>query len=556
MTAKPGRLAVPSLLLALTAVVSALAQVVPLTPATAPSSPPVIRISRRGGQPPSPPRKLEPLAQPQDIVPPSKDLDGPDIFPPSFSEPLGCGVPVTLPDVLKLAVLANLDIEQARVAVARAQIGVRRASAAYLPNVAIGALYTTHEGTIQNAAGNISVVNRDSLFVGLGTGLTFSLGEAIYALPQARNLLLAARWGETRVVNNTLLQVSDAYFNVLRARRQMARLDETLEFLASDQESALRGDSRGLLPLIKAFVRAGTALPSDQARVEADVVRRTAERSRAAEDVRVAAAELSRLLHIDPSIFLLPVEDYRWPLPIAGEAWHCQPMDVLVGQALRARPELAENAALVEASLARYRAAQWRPLLPTFITNLSHGGFGGGPQVVGRTATGGNVMGTSGVIADFGPRTDIDLGVQWRFEGLGLGNLYQIRDRRLQVQQAQLRQLALQDAVVSQVVQAVEQIRRAKERVDLVRAGLYDEQNRPNGAIYRSLRLNFVRIKGGQGLPLEVLDSTRRLSDVLQAYSDALSDYDRARVRLLVALGFPPAALLDPECVPPPPEPH
>jgi outer membrane protein TolC len=57
--------------------------------------------------------------------------------------------------------------------------------------------------------------------------------------------------------------------------------------------------------------------------------------------------------------------------------------------------------------------------------------------------------------------------------------------------------------------------------------------------------LNFVRIKGGQGLPLEVLDSTRRLSDVLLVYADALSDYDRARMRLLVALGLPTANLVD-----------
>jgi outer membrane protein TolC len=475
-------------------------------------------------------------------MPPVKE---PEIYPPTFPPGLDCAVPVTLDDVLKLAILANIDIELARITVERARINIRRATVRFLPNLAIGSVYTMHDGTIQNTLGNISNVNRDSLFVGLGSTLVAPIGEAIYVIPEARQQLQAARFGQTRVMNDTLLRVAEAYFAVLRARRQVARLDETIEFLTSEQESALRGQSKGLLPLIKAFVKAGTALPSDQARVEADVVRRMGERVRALEDVRTASAELARLLHLDASLFLYPVEDYRKPLDIPGDVLSREPVEKLITQALRSRPELGENNALIEAALARYRAAQFRPLLPNVIANVSYGGFGGGPEVVGRTRTGTNILSNSGVIKDYGPRTDIDLGLQWRLEGLGLGNIYQVRDRRLQLQEFQLRNLQLQDTVVSQVVSAVEQVRRARERIELITAGLFDEQGRPVGTVYRSLRLNFLRIKGGQGLPLEVLDSTRRLSDVLLVYADALSDYDRARMRLLVALGLPTANLVD-----------
>jgi len=474
-------------------------------------------------------------------MPAVKELE---IYPASFPPGLDCAVAVTLEDVLKLAILSNLDVELARVAVERARINVRRTTARFLPNLALGSVYTLHDGTLQATQGNIQNVNRDSLFVGLGSVWVVPLGEAIYALPEARQQLQAARFGQTRVLNDTLLRVAEAYFAVLRARRQVARFDETIDFLTSEQESPLRGESKGLLPLIKAFVKAGTALPSDQARVEADVVRRMGERVRALEDVRTASAELARLLHLDASLFLYPVEDYRKPLEIPGDALSREPIEKLITQALRSRPEIGENNALIEAALARYRAAQARPLLPNVIANVSYGGFGGGPEIVGRTRTGANRFGNSGVISDFGPRTDIDLGLQWRLDGLGLGNLYQVRDRRLQVQEVQLRNLLIQDAVIAQVVSAVEQIRRARERIELITAGLFDEQGRPVGTVYRSLRLNFVRIKGGQGLPLEVLDSTRRLTDVLGVYADALSDYDRARMRLLVALGVPTAELV------------
>jgi hypothetical protein len=49
-----------------------------------------------------------------------------------------------------------------------------------------------------------------------------------------------------------------------------------------------------------------------------------------------------------------------------------------------------------------------------------------------------------------------------------------------------------------------------------------------------------------------VLDSTRRLGDVLTEYANALSDYDQARFRLLVALGMPPQGLVDPRLLPQP----
>src|SRR5262249_60301432 len=138
---------------------------------------------------------------------------------------------------------------------------------------------------------------------------------------QARQLLEAAQHGQARVTLDTLVRVADAYFAVLRARRQLARLDEVLDMLTSERDDPLRGNHKGLLPVIKAFRIAGTALPSAQARVEADVVRRHGERIRALEDVRVASAELARLLHLNPAYFLLPVEDYRFPLKRPGEDW-------------------------------------------------------------------------------------------------------------------------------------------------------------------------------------------------------------------------------------------
>jgi outer membrane protein TolC len=488
-----------------------------------------------------------------------KDQDGngkktlPDVplMPQDYPGGLYPGIPVTLPDVLKLAVLSNLDVAQANLAVERARVAVLRANAQFLPNLSLGVQHQSHDGTIQKTEGNIIDVDRDSLFVGGGPTITLPFSRALFGPGQARQLLEAAVQGQARVTLETLVRVADAYFAVLRARRQLARLDEVLDMLTSERDDPLRGNSKGLLPLIKAFVRAGTALPSDQARVEADVVRRHGERIRALEDVRVASAELARLLHLNPGYFLLPVEDYRFPLQLPGEAWYKTPVEELIAQALRARPELAESQALIEAAILRYRQAKYEPLLPTVQAGLSYGGFGGGPELK-RNPRGTTFFGDSGNIRNFDSRTDLDLAVVWRLENMGVGNAARIRDARLQTQQAEVRLRFLQDLVVTQVVQSMESVQRGEARYRVYRAGLFDDEGKPAGAVYNSLRLNFIRIKGGQGLPLEVLDSTRRHSDVLQGYADTLSDYDRARFRLLLALALPMEALIDPAKMPSP----
>jgi outer membrane protein TolC len=464
-------------------------------------------------------------------------------------------VAVTLLDALRVAALANLDIAQARAIVEQVQAARLRADVAILPNATAGANYVYHTGHIQRTEGNVINVNRDSLFVGGGPNLSFGLSEALFGPPVARAVVFAAEAGAARVTNDTLLAVADAYFAILRARRRVARIDETLDFLTSGQRIELRGNSPGLLPLIRAFVANGAALPSDQARVEVEVERRLEERSAALQDLRVAMAELARLLHQDPTVLLWPLEDFRVPMPLPGDTWAEQDIVALVEEALRNRPDLAEQRALVRAALGRLRTAQYRPLLPNAILSYNAGEFGGGPPVVGLTRTGGLVFGHSGQIANMGPRTDFDVSLVWRLQNLGFGNLAEVREQRALHEQSVLRLELTADRVASQVVQAQEQVLRSRERVWRTRASLYDESGQPAGVVFRSVRLNFLRIRGGEGRPLEVLDSIRSLNDVLEAYGGDLTDYERSRFRLLVALGLPARALLDPQCMPLPPAP-
>ncbi len=473
--------------------------------------------------------------------------------PPGIAKPAlfaEGALPIDLPTALRLAQTSNLDIAQARQTVQVARAALERARSQVLPSVTGGSTFVDHEGRIQQAVGNILNSNRNSLFVGGGQSVAFQFSEAIFTTLAARQVVDAAQAGVQRVTNDTLLTVAEAYFTVLRARRRLARAEETLVFLTSDQPAESRGKSKGLLPLIRDFVEVGgrDALVADLARVQVEVLRRREERTAAYQDYRVAAADLARLLRLDPQTPLVPVEDFRHPLDLPGADWLGRDLEALVVAALSNRPELAENQALVRAALDRVRAAQLRPLLPGVVLNYSAGGFGGGPNFLSKESTKGLGIGTrmtpSGWISDFGGRADFDVSLVWRLQNLGFGNQAEVREQRALQRQAELRQIQLQDRVVTQVVQAHELVQRGAERLDITRSALLDPKGQPEGPVYRSLRLNFDRIRGAEGRPLEVLDSIRGLNDLLEAYYQAMTDYERARFRLLIALGLPPETLL------------
>jgi outer membrane protein TolC len=521
-------------------------------------------IPKKQAAPPEtlPPPKVAPMPNREA---PRIQVASPELaaYPTALPERL---VPITLPAALQLAELANLDIAQAREVVNQARAVQMRANATALPTIATGALYNHHEGQIQKTEGNIETINRDSLWVSTAPIATFQLVEAIYNPLIARRLLAASQAGLRRTSNDTMFAVADAYFTLLRARRRIARIDDTMSFLASDAPSPLRAQSRGLLPLVRNIVEVGgkDAFRSDLERVRVEILRRQEELAGAYQDLIVASAELARLLHLDPEIVLFPAEDFRVPMPLAGDAWTYQSVEDLVRVAMSNRPELAENQALVEAALQRVRTAKYRPLMPTLAVGYNWGGFGGGPSIIGPTIVPGSNPpksvtqtgnGSSGHIDNFDTRTEFDAAIVWRLQNLGFGNLAEVREQQALYRQAQLRQIQIADRVIAQVVQADQQVLGWRRRVDITRASLFGPNGELVGDVFQSLRLNFERIRGAEGRPLEVLDSIRSLNDLLEAYGSAMSDYERARFRLLVVVGIPPVDMLPGAPKQPPPAP-
>jgi hypothetical protein len=163
-------------------------------------------------------------------------------------------------------------------------------------------------------------------------------------------------------------------------------------------------------------------------------------------------------------------------------------------------------------------------------------------------------FGSSGTWRHFNTRTDLDLGLYWRFQNMGFGDLAAIRANQAIHRQAELRRIQIYERVVTEVLQAQEQVRGWRERLRILSESLFDSQGNANGPVFQSIRLNFDRIRGVPGTrPLEVLDSIRGLNDMLEAYGQAVTEYERARFRLMTTLGVPGQGLQLPAPNSPPP---
>ena len=298
------------------------------------------------------------------------------------------------------------------------------------------------------------------------------------------------------------MQVALAYLELVQSQGRVA----------ITQQAVTNADK--LVRLVESRVKAGTAPPADGLRAKIELAERRRQRLVAEESVRVASAELVRLLRLDPAVTLFPIEGEPTTVcMIDPEAT----LPALLSEGLASRPELAEHQALVNATVERMRQEQWRPWLPTLQVGLSAGGFGGGE---------GSALG------NFGGRTDFDALMVWEVRNLGLGNRALQHERISQHAQAGLQVQQLIDTVSSQIVAAYYQVQSRQQQVEASRAQVE--------AATEAVPLNFKGILGGDLRAIEAQQAIQSLAVAQDRYLASVIDHNRAQFQLLRSLGRPP----------------
>jgi outer membrane protein TolC len=425
--------------------------------------------------------------------------------------------PIDLPTALRLAGANNLQIALATERARQAEARLQGAEVLWLPSLQAGTGYNEHAGRIQDTSGKIIDTQRSGVFFGGGpnfgpgalTGgdgssrlaVGVPLGDLLFTPLAERQQKQAADAARAVTFNDTLLQVGLAYADQLQALSQLAIARESVK------------NAKELVRVVDSQVRAGKTVPADGLRAQAELADRQRQALQAEEMVRVASAELARLLRLDPSIALSPVEARPVPLHLIDTE---APLPELIAQGVSRRPELAENRALVEATLARLRQERWRPFVPALQAGVSSGGYGGG---------------TGTFAGDFGGRIDFDALLVWELKNLGFGNRALQRERLSQHAQARLADEYTRDLIVAEITKAYYQSRLREQQIAAARTQLK--------AAAEALPLNLKGILDGTLRAVEALQAVQALAAAQERYLTAIIDYNRAQFQLLRAVGQP-----------------
>ena len=437
--------------------------------------------------------------------------------PESVDRPL----PINLATALALGHARALDIAiaTARVRVAAAQL--KQANVLWLPSILLGGQYFYHDGRNQDQT-HLSVFNnsRNTVMLGGMPMILFGVSDAIFQPLLARQEV-QVREANLRTANNDTFQsVAVAYFNVQQARGEMmATVDAARR--ARDLVKAAEELAPGLV----------AALEINRARAEA--ARQQQLVQSAAERWRLASIELMRVLHLGAAETVHPLEPPQLQVTLV---WPHLTLDELMPIALRSRPELASQQALVEAAVQRWRQERMRPLLPTVALR----GASTSPGVAGTLGMGFYGAGNNGAVGSFGSRMDLDLQVLWQLDNLGFGYAAKVAQRRNEQDAAELELVRLHDRVLAEVASAQTQLRSAQARVGFTERELRQA--------YESAEKNLLAMRepkraGNQLIllvrPQEVLVSVQALQRAYLDYYTSVADYNRAQFRLYRAMGNP-----------------
>jgi len=435
--------------------------------------------------------------------------------------------PIDLGTALRLAEAENPGIAIGRQAIQEALAKQLQAQALILPTLRAGINYHLHDGVLQTAAGEIRHVDERSLYFGGGARTLAAetvafpavqffghLGDAYFAPLAARQQVNASRARADAVANVVLLDVVKSFLNLLRAEGDLAAL------VQSEKEMNL------IVQTTAAFAKLGQGRDADARRARTQALLLHTQKQGAEERLAVAAAQLARLLHLDPSVRLRTPAVAIALVELVDER---QSLEQLLPLALASRPELAANQAEIARTQTLVRQETMRPFLPTISVGYSAGAFGGGTNRADLVP----------IHPQFGridSRTDFDVIAYWTLQNMGAGNRAVQNLREAQRNLADIEQVRLINLVRREVAAALVLTQSHRRQVTIAQARLESAE--------KGFREDYLRIRGGPrlGLPIEVINSMDRLVQARLEFIAALTDFNLAQFRLFVALGQNPLA--------------
>jgi outer membrane protein TolC len=406
---------------------------------------------------------------------------------------------IDLPTALQLAGANNLDVKIARERLAEAQASHLAARQKFFPWISPGFSYRRHDGQIQDVEGRILDTSKQSYTVGAMFSAQVELGPAWYQSLAARQRADAAAHQFETQKQLVALAAATGYFELARAQALVEVADEAVR-LATEHEKQL-GQA----------VEAGLAFKGDLLRVQVQTGRAQLALRQALESRRLAAARLAQVLRLDSTVALTAPRLDLAPVTLVPRD---RALDSLVSEALQARPELREFAALVAAAEKDKDGAVYGPLVPELGAQVFAGGLGGG---------------LNGDTGNFDATANYQILLGWRLGPGGLFDRARIRATESRLAASRLSLDKLRDEIVRQVVEAHTRVHSLADQIQTAQRAL--------DAAEETFRLSRERKEFGVGAVLEDLQAEQELTRNRSDYLRVIADFNQAQFLLSGAVG-------------------
>jgi outer membrane protein TolC len=406
---------------------------------------------------------------------------------------------IDLTTVLRLAHAQNLDIKIARERLNEAKANRDSAMWGFFPWLTPGAAFRRHEGRIQAVDGTMFDVDKQSYNAGGTITAQVDIGESLYKTLAAKQLFTAAGEELEAQRQESLFIAAQGYFELAKTKGVAAVLNEGIKI------------SRDYQKQIHEAVGAGIAFRGDELQVQTQTERFQISLRQAVEQQRVAASRLAVALHLDPGVELSAEES---ELVMVSLIKPDAPLDGLVRQALRSRPEFKQSEAAVAAAREAKNGAVYGPLIPTLGAQVFGGGLGGS---------------RGGSTGNFASSEDYYLGFGWRIGPGGLFDSSRVNASKARWETSRLTGEKLKDQIIGQVVESHARLLSLSDQIVAAKQNL--------ATTVEALRLTRERKEFGVGVVLEDIQAQQEVTRSRADYLTAIAEFNKAEYALLRAVG-------------------
>jgi TolC family type I secretion outer membrane protein len=296
-------------------------------------------------------------APPADAVPPPS--------PKAEAIAIPAGGPLSLAQIVDIALANNTTTRQAWLSARAAQASLGSSESAYLPEIDVNGNLSYSRTPSQSGNTSSQTVLAPSISLNY---LLFDFGGREAQVEEARQTLIAADYLHNQAIQDVVLRTQQAYYGYLDAKALLTAQKATIAERQAQLDAANARHDAGVATIAD-VLQAKTALS------QATLTRYTIEGNlRAIEGALATAMGL-------PTTTAFDLGDLPLDVPTQTIA---QKVDELIGQAVTARPDLAAARADAERAKARIREVRAQGL-PTISLNSSlgrslfEGGFRGTP---------------------------------------------------------------------------------------------------------------------------------------------------------------------------------